>query len=68
MTEDKNAIAKERMIQMIVSARAGNVKPLNTFVTAARQGGVLKYREIFEAFLELVPDLEMREYDAFLED
>ena len=47
MTEDKNAIAKERMIQMIVSARAGNVKPLNTFVTAARQGGVLKYREIF---------------------
>jgi hypothetical protein len=68
MTEDKNAIAKERMIQMIASARAGNVKPLNTFVDAARQGGVLKYREIFEAFLELVPDLEMREYDAFLED
>lgn len=64
---DKLAAVKERMAEMIKWARAGNTKPLHIFVDVARESGAT-HQLTFDAFAEVVPGLELREFDALLDD
>lgn len=55
------------LAEMITWARAGQPKPLLIFVEVARQAGAT-HRLTFEAFHELVPDLDLAEFDALIDD
>jgi hypothetical protein len=68
-SEEMESIMKETdeiLRGMVAKARAGQASQLGAFVGAARRGGST-YRETFEAFQRVMPELELREFDALLD-